>query len=167
LDTIVVTIVSENEIRLCIIVAMVPFAKCKCATTQTHAHHRPPNDHIYLFLVFFPNLQHLFVRKTDAVHSLQTVVVRVAQPVCGRVARRCKGFDFSSVRHVRSAAQINQVAAAVDRRAPPVRNLGRQNRNLEGIVGKQLQPFFFGNHHAFKLLLLFDDFIHLGFHQGI
>ena len=121
----------------------------------------------HLFLVLLPSFQHLFIGETDTVNALQTVVVRIAEPIRGRVPRRSKSFDLSRVRHVRSTAQINQIAATINCGALTVWHFGRNNGNFERIVGKQLESFLFCDYHAFELLFFFDNLVDLGFHGSI
>ena len=78
-----------------------------------------------------------------------------------------KGLDLSGVRNVRSAAQINQVAALVDGGTSTVCDLGLQNFHLERIIGKQFQTFFLSNNQTLKLLLGLDNFADLGFNRRV
>ena len=74
-----------------------------------------------------------------------------------------QSLNFTGMRDVRSSTQINQVATTVNRGATAIGHFGLQNIAFEGIVGKQLKPFFLCNDEAFEFLFLFDDFVDLHF----
>jgi len=110
-----------------------------------------------LFLVLFPRFQHFLIWKANPVQSLQRVILGIAQPVGGRMACGRKGLDLARVRQVRSSAQIDEIAAPVDRGAGVVRHLGGDDGLLEGITGEEFQGLLFGNDEALELLLLLGN----------
>ena len=111
-------------------------------------------------MVFFPHGQELFIGKANAIHALEGVIVGIAQPIGGRMSNGGKGLDLAGMRQVGTAAQVNQIATAIDRGTRAVGHLGLQQGNLEGIVGKQFEAFFFGNDETLKLLFLLDNLGH-------
>jgi hypothetical protein len=121
----------------------------------------------YLFLILLPYFQHFLVGETDTVHSLQSVVVCVSEPVGSRMARCCKRLDFPGVNYVRSPTEINQVTTSIHSSATIIGDFCFQDRLLERIVRKEFETFFFGDHHALKLLFLLDNLIHLLFYRFI
>lgn len=108
-------------------------------SNQHHHHRSSERESAYLLLVLFPNLEHLLVGEADSVHPLQRVVVRVAQPVRGRVPGGREGLDPPRVGNVRSAAQVDEVAAPVDCGARPVGDLGRYYLLLEGVAREPIE----------------------------
>ena len=117
----------------------------------------------HLLLVLLPNLEHLLVGETDAVHSLQRVVVGISQPVGGRVTSGGKGLDLASMGDVRALAQIDEITALVHGGASAVGYLGGNDGLLEGIARKELESLLLGNDHALELLLRLDDLVDLLF----
>eukprot|EP00978_Attheya_sp_CCMP212_P047275 scaffold421289_cov56-Attheya_sp.AAC.3 len=103
------------------------------------------------------------VGEGNAVEALEGVLFRVTEPGGGRVAGGAKCLDAARVSHVGSATQINQIATLVDRGA--ALNFGVNHLALKGIVGKQLQGLFLGDHEALKCLLLLDNFGHFRLHH--
>jgi hypothetical protein len=155
----IVSVIMVPRMRLCISSLLL----CRCYMV------RYDNTKIstYLFLIFLPHLQHFLIGKTNAVHALEAIIFRISQPVGRRVSGRGKGLDLAGMRHVRTATQVNQIAATVHRRTTAVRYLVGENGQFERIVGKQLEAFFFGNDHAFKLLFRLDDLADFGFDGGV
>mmetsp|Transcript_11401 Transcript_11401/g.13900 ORF Transcript_11401/g.13900 Transcript_11401/m.13900 type:complete len:405 (-) Transcript_11401:570-1784(-) len=112
------------------------------------------------FLVFFPNFEHFLVGEGDSVHALQGIVGSLSEPAGGAVAGAGEGLHLAGVLHVRTAAEINEVAAAVHRGAFTVTHLGVEDGKFEGVGRKQFQSFLLGQHQPFEFLLLFGDFGH-------
>lgn len=94
-------------------------------------------DVTYQLLVFLPCLEHLFIRKTDPIHALQTVVVGITEPVGGGVSRSGKGLDFPRVGNMWPTTEINQITATIDRSTTSIGHFGGQDGNLEWIVSKE------------------------------
>jgi hypothetical protein len=108
-------------------------------------------------------LHQLLVREGHAINALQAVVRLLAQPVRRGVVQHLKGLDTTRVwsmqtndmtmdntrqgkqgencrtRDMGAHAQINQRTAAVRCRAATIRNLGRNDGHLEGIVREHFQ----------------------------
>lgn len=88
----------------------------------------PTDSTVISFRGFFKELAvigHLFgVREGDAVDALEGSVVGVAEEVRGRVLEDRKGFNPARVGYVGATAEVDQGAAAVDRRRRVVRDLG-------------------------------------------
>ena len=85
------------------------------------------NPWTYLFLIFLPHFQLFLVGETDTIHALQTVIVRVPEPVGGRVSSRRKGPDLSRVRYMGTTTQVNQITASVHRGTSAIGNFGLQD----------------------------------------
>mmetsp|Transcript_3789 Transcript_3789/g.6313 ORF Transcript_3789/g.6313 Transcript_3789/m.6313 type:complete len:309 (-) Transcript_3789:797-1723(-) len=111
-----------------------------------------------LFLILLPHLEHLLVWKTDTVHALQGVILGITEPIGGGMSSGSKGLDLACGANVWTTAQVNQITTSVDCGASTVSHLGLENLYLEGVVSKEFQTLFFGNDHAFELLLRLDDF---------
>ena len=88
----------------------------------------PTDSTMISFRGFFKKLAvvgHLFgVREGDTVDALEGGVVGVAEEVRSRVLEDRKGFDPARVGDVGATAEVDQGAAAVDRRRRVVRDLG-------------------------------------------
>ena len=80
-----------------------------------------------------PCPQLLLVWEGNAVHALQLVVARLAEPVGGRVFGQLEGLDAARAGEVRPLAEVDEGAAAVDGRRRAVRQLGRDEGLLEGV----------------------------------
>mmetsp|Transcript_11960 Transcript_11960/g.27695 ORF Transcript_11960/g.27695 Transcript_11960/m.27695 type:complete len:220 (-) Transcript_11960:452-1111(-) len=108
----------------------------------------------------------LLVREGDAVRALQLVVALLAQPQGRRGLRDGEGLDLARVGEMRTSAQVDEGPARVRRRHAAVGQLGADHRQLEGVVGKELQRVLLGDDHALERLLLVADLGHLLLHVG-
>ena len=119
----------------------------------------------YLFLIFFPNFQHFLVGKTNAIHALQGILIRITQPIRGGMSHEPKSLDFARMRHMRPSAKINQITTFVYGRT--ILDFGLQNGLLERIIGKHGQAFILCNDETFKTLFLFDNLVDFGLNGGV
>mmetsp|Transcript_24387 Transcript_24387/g.77250 ORF Transcript_24387/g.77250 Transcript_24387/m.77250 type:complete len:588 (-) Transcript_24387:95-1858(-) len=110
-----------------------------------------------LLLQRLPLAELLLVGEGDAVHALQLVVARLAEPVGGRVFGQLEGLDAARAGEVRPLAEVDEGAAAVDGRRGAIRQLGRDERLLEGVRLEDAEALLLADHHALEGLLLVDD----------
>jgi hypothetical protein len=110
----------------------------------------------------FVLLHQLGVREGDTVHALQGVVGSAAEPVRGRRTQHLKRFHSTCVRHVRTAAQINERAAAVRSGVAAIGNFVGNDLHLECVVGEHPQGLLFAQDDALESLLLLDDSFSFG-----
>mmetsp|Transcript_24388 Transcript_24388/g.77255 ORF Transcript_24388/g.77255 Transcript_24388/m.77255 type:complete len:453 (-) Transcript_24388:95-1453(-) len=110
-----------------------------------------------LLLKSLPCPQLLLVWEGNAVHALQLVVARLAEPVGGRVFGQLEGLDAARAGEVRPLAEVDEGAAAVDGRRGAIRQLGRDERLLEGVRLEDAEALLLADHHALEGLLLVDD----------
>jgi hypothetical protein len=130
-----------------------------------------PNIHTFisktfstdLFLILLPSLQHLFIRKTNPIHPLQHIILRIPQPIRRRMPRGRKRLNPSRMRHVRSATQIDQIPAPIDGGTRPIGYFGGYDLFFEGVAGEELEGFGFGDYETFECLFFLDDFLDFGF----
>lgn len=100
-------------------------------------------------------LIHLFLGwEGDTVHSLETVVPSLTQPVSTRVLHHLESFDNLGRWNVRSRTQINQVSTSICRHSSSVWDLAGDQLNLERIQSEKLQGFLLGENKTEEGLLL-------------
>mmetsp|Transcript_14766 Transcript_14766/g.40378 ORF Transcript_14766/g.40378 Transcript_14766/m.40378 type:complete len:603 (-) Transcript_14766:35-1843(-) len=104
-------------------------------------------------------LELLGVGEGHAVHALQRVVASLALPVGGRVLHDGECLDLARVGHVRPAAQVHQVAAAVGRADGAVGHLALEHVHLEVVVLEHLERLVLGHLHALEGVLALDHLV--------
>mmetsp|Transcript_6822 Transcript_6822/g.20296 ORF Transcript_6822/g.20296 Transcript_6822/m.20296 type:complete len:421 (+) Transcript_6822:1195-2457(+) len=126
----------------------------------------PTKQKTYLLLILLPNLEHLLVGKTNAVHPLKAVVVGISQPVGRRVPRGRKGLNLAGMNEMRPPAQIDEISALVHRGTGALGDLGPYDLLLERVARDEPQCLVLGDDHPLEFLLLLGDLGHLG-HDGL
>mmetsp|Transcript_63967 Transcript_63967/g.164651 ORF Transcript_63967/g.164651 Transcript_63967/m.164651 type:complete len:517 (-) Transcript_63967:590-2140(-) len=105
-------------------------------------------------------LEHLLVRleqlrrrEGHAIDALQRVVLSLAQPVGGRVLRDGEGLHAPHGGEVRSAAQVDEWAAAVGGRHGARRHLAADEVHFEWVAGEEFQGLLASEHEALERLI--------------
>lgn len=118
---------------------------------------------------FFLDLQILIKEglfgESNSVDSLEIVVLLLAQPIGRRVLGDLDALDKVGRRDMGAGAQVDQITAAVGRGEPVFWDFVLNQLGLEGVVGKHLEGFLFGQQNAliglFLLSVLLDLFLDL------
>lgn len=99
----------------------------------------------------------LLVGERNTSNSLDGLVLAVTQPVSGRVPDDGESLDISSVRDVRSSAQIDEGAASIDGTLGAIGHSLVDEVFLVLAVLEHLEEFVLGHLQTLKRLLLLDD----------